>query len=207
MDSLKDMTGNPITLTAGHCSAKSMREQKLNSKGAAMKKVTMLWVFVLSILISSPVKACEYTFPITDSELSRLYSCREDKNCDTCISITQEEAQMLMKLACSETGDMGEDAQLLVMNVVINRLNDKDFPDNIYDIIHAEKQFSVVQNGAFDKVKPNVESHFALARLEMGEDLSEGALYFESNSAKDTWQSRHKEFLFEKYGQRYYKDP
>ena len=171
-----------------------------------MKKV-ILCIALGILMITLPLNT--YAKPkvhiLTEEELSMLYTCREEANVDTCLNINQTDAQLLMKLARSEAGDMGVDAQLLVMNVVMNRLKDEAFPDNIHDIIYANKQFSVVTNGNFDSVEINVDSHLALAKLEMGEDISEGAIYFESSSATDTWQSKYRTLLFEKYGQRFYK--
>lgn len=169
-----------------------------------MKKAILLLMLGLLILpIKSNAKSKVYI--LTDGELSQLYTCKEQANTDTCLDISQEDAVLLMRIARCEAGDNGVEAQLIIMNVIMNRLNDKTFPDNIHDIIYANKQFSVVTNGEFDKVEINVDSHLALARLEMGEDLSDGAIYFESASATDTWQSKHKQLLFEKYGQRFYR--
>lgn len=145
---------------------------------------------------------------LTDSDFSKLYTCKESYRNDTTIQLTKTEAQLLMKLAMSEAGDMGIDAQLLVMNVIVNRLNNDLFPDNITDIIYQDDplQFAVTQNGALDKAEPNSDSHVALAYLEMGKDISQGALYFESSSnSSESWHSQNKEFLYEKYGQRFYK--
>ena len=50
---------------------------------------------------------------------------------------------------------------------------------------------------------PN-DAHFALAELESGKDISEGALYFEASSKKN-WHKENRTFLFENYGQRFYK--
>lgn len=121
------------------------------------------------------------------------------------IDIDYDEAQLLMKLARSEAGDNGEEAQLLVMNVVMNRVNDENFPDSIKEVIYAKNQFSVVNSGVMTKIEPNHDSHLALARLESGDDISDGALFFESSvNNKGSWH-KTREFLFEKYGQRFYR--
>lgn len=143
---------------------------------------------------------------LTRQELSRLYSYKDDVNKDTTIDLTLSEAEILMKLAMSEAGDLGEDAQLIIMNVIINRLNNDMFPDSVYDVVNATGQFAVMTNGAYNRAEPNTDSHLALARLEMGEDISEGALYFESASnSSESWHSKNRVFLFERYGQRFYR--
>lgn len=144
---------------------------------------------------------------LTRAELSKLYSYKDDNTYnDTTLDLTLSEAEMLMKLAMSEAGDLGEDAQLIIMNIVINRLNNEKFPDSVYEVVNAEGQFAVMTNGAYRKAEPNTDSHLALARLEMGEDISNGALYFESASnSTESWHSRNRVFLFERYGQRFYR--
>ena len=61
-------------------------------------------------------------------------------------------------------------------------------------------------NGVFKKANPTSETHMALAELEGGKDISQGALFFESSSnSSKSWHRKNKSFLFEEYGQRFYK--
>ncbi len=147
-------------------------------------------------------KKIEY---LTDSDLSRLYTCKEDKRNETTISFTVEEAQMLMKLAQCEAGGCVT-SQYLEMMVVVNRLNSDEFPDTLKEVIFQDGQFAVVEEGKFSKAEPTIESHLALAMVEKGIDFSEGAIWVESSSNSDnSWHSQNKTFLYERYGQRYYK--
>ena len=82
---------------------------------------------------------------------------------------TYEESQLLMHLAEAEAGNQGEDGMWLVMSVVMNRVNDPDWPDNITDVIYQKNQFSPVSDGRLDKVELSKEVHTALARIEKGE--------------------------------------
>lgn len=82
---------------------------------------------------------------------------------------TYEESQLLMRLAQAEAGNQGEDGMWLVMSVVMNRVNDPDWPDNITDVIYQKNQFSPVSDGRLNKVELSKEVHTALARIEKGE--------------------------------------
>lgn len=82
---------------------------------------------------------------------------------------TYEESQLLMHLAEAEAGNQGEDGMWLVMSVVMNRVNDPDWPDNITDVIYQKNQFSPVSDGRLNKVELSKEVHTALARIEKGE--------------------------------------
>lgn len=142
---------------------------------------------------------------LTDEDLQRLYSCEIDirKKDGSIIEVTYEEAVMLMKIAVAEAGDdlLG---QFYIMAVIINRLLDPNFPDNIKDIIYQDGQFSPIKDGRFDKAEPTLNSHLALCELEKGIMKCE-AMYFESESVTDSWQSKNRELLFTYGGQRYYR--
>lgn len=158
--------------------------------------------------VTEEVVEAEEVHILTDEELSLLYTCKQDerKTSDEIVELSIEDANLLMKLGASESGDCGSDAQFLTMLVVMNRLKDKRFPDSIKDIIYQDSQFAVIDNGKFDKTEPNVDSHIALAWIEMGMDDSQGAIYFEaSTNSSNSWHCQNKEFLYEAYGQKYYK--
>lgn len=142
---------------------------------------------------------------LTDEELSRLYTCKQDIRHETTISFTQEEAMMLMKLAKCEAGGCTA-SQYHEMMVLVNRLKSEDFPNTVKEVIYQEGQFTVVSEGKFAKAEPNLESHLALAMVERGIDWSKGSLWVEASSnSSNSWHSQNKEFLYELYGQRYYK--
>ena len=143
---------------------------------------------------------------LTYEELSRLYSCKEDKRVidPAIIEVDQEDAVRLMKLGQAEAGENDPLAIAYVMMVVINRLNSDAWPNTIEEIITQKKQFSVYKNGAYDKAKPNANAHYALYLVESGQ-VSTDAEYFESDAVKDSWQSKHRDFLFDYAGHRFYK--
>lgn len=150
---------------------------------------------------------------LTDEELSKLYTCKQDvrKSSSEIVELDQKDAWLLMQLSRCEAGDCGVDAQYLTMMVVMNRLWSDEFPNDIYSVIYQRNadgtpQFAVIDDGKLSRSEPNADSHLALARIEQGEDASYGALYFEaSTNSSESWHSQNKEFLYECYGQRYYK--
>lgn len=142
------------------------------------------------------------------SNLQNTYTSRVIESTNEIVELDIEDAQLLMRLAWSEAGNQGIEGQLVIMNVVMNRVADENFPDNVKDVIYQKLgnyyQFSVVGNGVFQKAEPTEETHLALAELESGKDISQGALFFEA-SGKKSWQRKNRTFLFEDYGQRFYK--
>lgn len=146
---------------------------------------------------------------LTDEDLSKLYSCKQDVNYDTCLLISQEDAQRLMKIAVVEDNTSIE-SQAHVMATILNRVASDDFPDSVDEVIHqkfnGKYQFSTVGNGKYDKAEPDVNSHLALAMIESGEITSD-ALFFEAEYAKDTWQSKNLEYLYTIGGTKFYTNP
>ena len=83
-------------------------------------------------------------------------------------------------LACcveAEAGNQGLMGKRLVCDVILNRVDSKDFPDNIFDVINQKNQFSVVSNGRIYEVSVSDET-FEACRLELEERTDKYILYF-----------------------------
>lgn len=150
-----------------------------------------------------PIQEIQETHVLSDEELSLLYSCKEDVNSDTCIELTIEDAQRLMKIAVVEDNTNIE-SQAAIMECVLNRVASSEFPDTVKDVIEEPGQFSTVSNGMYYKAEPNLDSHLALAMIESGQAESD-ALFFEAAWAEDTWQSNHLDYVATIGGTRYYR--
>lgn len=134
-------------------------------------------------------------------EQERLYQlCEEDYN-------------VLLRIVEAEAGGEDENGKLLVANVILNRVKSEDFPDTIEDVVFQNDgqtwQFSPVSNGRYYAVNVSEETVCAVERALMGEDISEGALYFASrkhaNPEKMNWFDQRLEFLFSYGGHEFFK--
>ena len=143
---------------------------------------------------------------LTYEELCKLYSCKEDTRVvdPAIIEVDQEDAVKLMKVGVAEAGTEDPLAIAYVMMVVINRVNDDYWPDTVEGVLTQPKQFSVYKNGRYKKAVPNANAHYALYLVESGQ-INIEAEYFESESVKDSWQSRNREVEFTYGGHRFYK--
>lgn len=56
---------------------------------------------------------------------------------------TEEELDLLARLIYSEGGNTSYDTQLMIGSVVMNRVDDPNFPDTIREVIYQDNQFSV----------------------------------------------------------------
>lgn len=143
---------------------------------------------------------------LTYEDFSALYTCKDCNGTSDpkIIEVGVDDAWLLMRIAVVEAGEDDYLSQAYVMACVMNRVNDPAFPNTVREVLYENGQFSTVSSGKFDKAKPNVNSHLALAALESGEIKSE-ALYFESDWLEGSWQSKHRKYLFSYGGHRYYK--
>lgn len=108
----------------------------------------------------------------------------------------QEDLYLLAKIAMAEAEEEDTEGKALVIQVVLNRIADKGFPDTVEGVIYQPWQFTPVSDGRLDSVEPNEDCWKALD-LVMAErwDKSCGATYFESKS-NSTWHRENLEFLF-----------
>ena len=125
-----------------------------------------------------------------EEELTRASGRRE------VLSLSGESADMLMKIAMAEAG--GEDlaGKALVMNVVINRIRDDEFPNTVEGVIFQQGQFSPISDGRYYDMVPDQECEKALYMVVNGWDESQGATYFRTNVNESTWHSEALQKLF-----------
>jgi len=93
------------------------------------------------------------------------------------ISINNDELYLLSKLVSSEARGESYEGQVAVAAVVINRVLDPRFPDDIKGVIYQRNAFSVVNNGEIYK-DPTDSSYKAAREALYGSDPTSGAIYF-----------------------------
>lgn len=125
-----------------------------------------------------------------EEELTRASGRRE------VLSLSEEAADMLMKIAMAEAGGEDLTGKALVMNVVVNRIRDKEFPDTVEGVIFQPGQFSPISDGRYYDMVPDEDCHKALYMVVNGWDESQGATYFRTNVSGETWHSEALHKLF-----------
>ena len=114
------------------------------------------------------------------------------------IDLSDEESQMLMKLAMAEAENQGVTGKALVMNVVHNRVLSDEFLNTIEGVIFEPvteeyHQFSVIDDGRYAASIPDQECYEALEMVLEGWDGSGGALYFEADWNESNWHKNNLE--------------
>lgn len=130
-----------------------------------------------------------------------------------CRNLSENDKFMLAKIAMAEAENKSLYNKVLVILTVLNRVESscEYFPDTIEEVIlqnyNGVYQFNhTIPGGKYWTVEPNSECWEAVDIVnKMEDDISEGALYFESCTNPDNWYSKNLEFLFESDGMRFYK--
>lgn len=102
---------------------------------------------------------------------------------------TQEEADLIKRIALAEGETEGADGMWMIMSCIINRLNDPDYPDTVSGVVYQKNVFSSLRDGNFDKAAvTSDEAEEAWARIDAG-DVCPQIIAFENvkSDALDTW--------------------
>lgn len=107
---------------------------------------------------------------------------------DTYEDIAEEQRlgdmELLAQLIQAEAGNQSLYGKRLVADVVLNRVRSPLFPDTVEEVIFQEGQFSVINNGAFNKAAYNMDdSSYKAVETEWDNLTNTSILYF-NNSKK-----------------------
>lgn len=127
--------------------------------------------------------------------------------------LSKKEYNILTRIVEAEATDKDKKSKILVANVILNRMKDKEFPDTVEEVVfqrvNGAVQFSPVADGRYYSVPIQKSTRESVDRALAGEDYSEGALYFVERSLADadnvSWFDRALTWLFEYQGHEFYK--
>jgi N-acetylmuramoyl-L-alanine amidase len=92
------------------------------------------------------------------------------------------ELELLATLVEAESGNQDLKGKRLVADVVLNRVENEDYPNSITEVIYRDYQFSTVLDGALDRAGWNIsDESFEAVRIEVLESeerLDEDILFF-----------------------------
>ncbi len=108
----------------------------------------------------------------------------------------------LERLVQCEASTEDLDGRLLVANVVLNRVDTGIWGDDILPVLMSPGQFDPIENGAYKSVDVDSVTKKAVLSALSGEDISQGALYFQKSNAK-VWGD--KDYLFRHGSHSFYK--
>lgn len=111
---------------------------------------------------------------------------------------------LLARIAVAEAEDQDRIGKLLIMQVVMNRVRSKEFPNTVEGVIFQKKQFSPISDGRWNKVKPDKDTLKLASKLSKTKDYSKGATYFCEPQA-NKWHKQDLTYLFKHGCHEFYK--
>jgi N-acetylmuramoyl-L-alanine amidase len=126
--------------------------------------------------------------------------------------MSDKDYESLLAIVEAEAGGEDVEGRILVANVILNRVSNGEFPNDVTSVIWEKAggspQFSPTADGRINTVTISDTTREAVNRAVDGEDLSEGALYFVAKNQADEknieWFDKNLTFLFDHGGHSFY---
>lgn len=122
--------------------------------------------------------------------------------------VSEYEYQILLHIVAAEAGGCDIKGQILVANVIMNRVENKSFPDSVEAVVFQKNQFSPVLAGTLWNSHVTDSVVEAVNRALAGEDYSQGALFFSARARLGddsmSWFDNNLNWLFEHDGHEFY---
>ncbi|OCA85662.1 hypothetical protein A8F94_12355 [Bacillus sp. FJAT-27225] len=101
--------------------------------------------------------------------------------------LTDEEKELLARLVHAEAKGEPFKGKVAVAEVVLNRIEDHQFPDTVKEVIYQKRQFDPVANGEINK-PAGQEARKAVDEALTPEDkVTEALFFYNPEIATDTW--------------------
>lgn len=124
------------------------------------------------------------------------------------VEYTEEEFDMLCYVLQGEVGNCSEQSKIAVANVILNRVKDARFPNSISGVLTQDNQFTAIYGYYSGSTVPSENTIECARRALMGEDNTNGAIYYYApqyvGGETGSW-FESLEFCMELDGQRYFK--
>lgn len=168
-----------------------------------MKKICVNIVALLFMLTSSFYYADAVT--ISDSEAKTLYKEKSKvvavfNSKGENVNITQDDINLMAQIVYAESCAEPYEGKVAVASVILNRLEDSKFPNNIEGVIKQKAAFSCVKNGSIN-VTPDANSYRAVMDAINGKDPTDNAVFFYNPKiATSSWMKNIKKQNIKKIG-------
>lgn len=121
-----------------------------------------LWMLLILLLLGVPAEAEGHEVTPEELEEEAYYDSLE----------------LLAVCVEAEAGNQSLDGKRMVVDVILNRVDDPDWPDTITEVISDPYEFSSYWDGGMDKVWEPSEETFQAVRMELGNRSWPGIYYF-----------------------------
>ncbi|MCL2532353.1 MAG: cell wall hydrolase [Oscillospiraceae bacterium] len=120
--------------------------------------------------------------------------------------VTARERDMLYRIVWAEARGEDDLGQIMVVNVIFNRIADHRFPNCVESVIFAPGQFTPVTNGQFARATPNDRIRANVQRALNGEDFARGATFFRMiRGSAGSWHQNNLHHIFDHGTHRFFR--
>ena len=91
------------------------------------------------------------------------------------------EMEVIARCVEAEAGNQSIDVKRAVISVILNRVDDEDWPDTISEVIADPYEFATYWNGRMDEVTPSATTYEAIS-MEMETRSYPGLFYFDMDA-------------------------
>ena len=200
---------------AGTGETESMSE---DSRQTQLRNQTSMWLSSIAESLDN-VKEPETTVEPEDSSGAQAIQSAARITSDAGKMIAENRSMSytdyatLLNIVEAECTGGDEKSKLLVADVILNRVADSHFPDNVYDVVWQRvggtAQFSPTQDGRMGTLTISDSTVKAVKEAIGGKNISDGALFFmarESSSSRNVdWFDETLEYLYSYGGHDFYK--
>lgn len=120
-----------------------------------------------------------------DSFIMAEFEDKEELVCMDGLSVSIDEFDALCSIVHCEAESEDLHGKILIADVILNRVDSEQYPNNIKEVIEQKGQFDPVTSRAYYKAVPAKESIEAVLQALNGTDYSEGALYFQKSESTE----------------------
>lgn len=144
-----------------------------NNKPVCTYEEPLLWQLSTQAFVDYATKEK----PISEVNIQPI---KEEKIEEQKCKLLDFEIEYLAKCTMAEAGNQDEVGKRLVIDCILNRLNDENFPNSIVDIINYPGQFEVVSNGSINVIVPTPDI-YTLIEEELISPYNTEVLYFRTS--------------------------
>ncbi|MEK5379922.1 cell wall hydrolase [Niallia sp. FSL W8-0635] len=152
--------------------------------------ITITIVISSYIYIPSVAKAATTNTEETKNVSTRKFAVDKKEKVqasDESAKLTNNEKNLLARLVHAEAKGEPYAGKVAVADVVLNRVENKQFPDSVESVIYQKNAFQPVQNGSIQK-KADKESRKAVEEaLENGKENEELLYFYNPDTATSDW--------------------
>ena len=70
-------------------------------------------------------------------------------------TLSEEEIDLISRVVMAEAEDDPYEGKIYVVDTILNRVDSRKFPNNVFDVIYQKHQFTSMWNGRYDRCQSN----------------------------------------------------